>query len=75
MAEIFHLRCRHCGEPFSNGNSAYCKPCNTYLLYRAMPILLGMLMIPPLKPQAVPVKSQFLRGRSRPYPHIKDIMD
>ncbi len=74
MAEIYHLRCRHCGDPFKNGDSAYCKPCNTYLMYKAMPILLGMLALPPI-PSPAPAASHFLRGRTRPYPHLKDIMD
>lgn len=75
MAEIYHLKCRHCGEPFRNGESPYCKPCNTHLMYRALPILLGMLIIPPLQPQTATAPSRFLRGRSTPYPHLKDIMD
>ncbi len=77
MAEIFHIRCRHCNAPFRNGNSAYCQPCNTYLMYRAMPLLLGMLLIPPqpLQPAKAATKSRYFRGRSQPYPHLHEIMD
>jgi hypothetical protein len=45
MANVIHLRCRHCGEPLDNRDEAYCPPCNLYLAYRAMPFLLGMLLI------------------------------
>jgi len=44
MAQLFHLHCRHCGERLTNNSSPYCSPCNLYLCYRAMPLLLGMLM-------------------------------
>jgi len=44
MAQVFHLRCRHCGVQLTNRSLPYCPPCNLYLCYRAMPILLGMLM-------------------------------
>jgi hypothetical protein len=44
MAQLIHIRCRHCGVPLSNRNAPYCPPCNLYLCYRAMPILLGMIM-------------------------------
>jgi len=50
MAQIIHLRCRHCGEPLASRDSAYCPPCNLYLCYRAMPLLLGMLMTGRLLP-------------------------
>jgi hypothetical protein len=44
MAQLIHLHCRHCGEQLTNRSTPYCPPCNLYLCYRAMPILLGMLM-------------------------------
>ncbi len=75
MAEVIHLRCRHCGESYINGTPDYCPPCNTYLMYRALPILLGMLMLPPLQKQPAAAGSHYLRGRKLPYPHLKDIMD
>ena len=75
MAEIIHLRCDHCGEPYTKGTANYCKTCNTSLMYRAMPFLLGMMLLSPLQAQPVPAPSRFLRGRSTPYPHLKDIMD
>ena len=43
MAKVVHIRCNHCGEPLTNREWPYCPPCNLYLCYRAMPILLGML--------------------------------
>lgn len=51
MAQIIHLRCRHCGDPLASRDSRYCPPCNLYLCYRALPILLGMLMTGRLLPQ------------------------
>lgn len=45
MAKGTHLRCRHCGDPLENRDEAYCPPCNLYRAYRAMPFLLGMLLI------------------------------
>ncbi len=44
MAQITRLYCRHCGERLSKGQETYCSPCNLYLAYRAMPILLGMVL-------------------------------
>lgn len=45
MANIIHLRCHHCGEPLENRAEPYCPDCNLYLAYRAMPFLLGMLLL------------------------------
>jgi hypothetical protein len=75
MAEIIHLRCDHCGKPYTKGTTNYCTPCNIHLMYRAMPILLGILLIPPVGPHPAPAKSRFFRGRSQPYPHLHEIMD
>jgi len=78
MAEILHLRCHHCGGALKDRQSAYCPPCNLHLFYRAMPILLGMMMAGPKNPclisEAVPVDAQ---GNSRrlAYAHSKDILD
>jgi len=44
MAQPIYIRCQHCGEQLADRSIPYCPPCNLYLLYRAMPILLGMLM-------------------------------
>jgi len=44
MAVVIYTHCRHCGEQLTSRNTPYCPPCNLYLAYRAMPILLGMLM-------------------------------
>ena len=44
MAHVIQLRCRHCGEPLQNRETSYCPPCNLYLAYRAMPLLLGLLL-------------------------------
>ena len=44
MAHVIHLRCRHCGEPLQNRTMVYCPPCNLYLAYRAMPLVLGLLL-------------------------------
>ncbi len=79
MAEIIHLRCRHCGEPMKNNPWPYCTACNLELCYRAMPLLLGMLMTghrAPVLTKApagnLPQKGQFTR---KPYGHYRDIMD
>jgi len=45
MANVIHLRCHHCGEPLQNRDDPYCPDCNLYLAYRAMPFLLGMLLL------------------------------
>jgi len=45
MANVIHLRCHHCGEPLQNREQPYCPDCNLYLAYRAMPFLLGMLLL------------------------------
>ena len=45
MAAVIHLRCRHCGELLQDREQEYCPPCNLYLAYRAMPLLLGMLLL------------------------------
>lgn len=44
MPNLHYLRCRICHETLQDHTQAYCQPCNLYLMYRAMPILLGMLM-------------------------------
>jgi hypothetical protein len=48
MVKVVHIRCNYCGEPLIDRTRPYCPPCNLYLCYRAMPILLGMLF--PLNP-------------------------
>jgi hypothetical protein len=44
MATIRYLHCRHCGEALSEHDRPYCAPCNLYLCYRAMPLVLGLLL-------------------------------
>ena len=44
MASVHHLRCRHCGELMQNREAEYCPECNMYLAYRAMPLLLGLIL-------------------------------
>lgn len=46
MAKVIHIRCNHCGEPLLDRTRPYCPPCNLSLCYRAMPILLGMMLFP-----------------------------
>jgi hypothetical protein len=53
MAQILHLSCRYCGERLKNPGEAYCPACNLYLCYRAMPILLGMVLTGHLAPDVV----------------------
>lgn len=71
MADISHLRCRHCGEPMQNNPWPYCGPCNFELCYKAMPILLGMLMTSHIAPVPA-VVSKFNR---KSYEHLRYIMD
>ena len=50
MANVIHLRCRHCGEPLQDREQEYCPPCNLYMAYRAMPLLLGLILTGRLAP-------------------------
>ncbi|HAD04265.1 MAG: hypothetical protein A2091_07080 [Desulfuromonadales bacterium GWD2_61_12] len=67
MAAIRYLHCRHCGESLDNHDQPYCPPCNLYLAYRAMPLILGLLLTggfpgrPLPQPVTVPV-TEPLRG-------------
>lgn len=49
MAQLLYSHCRHCGDRLDRNDSPYCAPCNLYLAYRAMPILLGMLFTGQMK--------------------------
>lgn len=79
MAQVVHLRCRHCGEAMKNSPLPYCAPCNLELCYKAMPILLGMLMTGQLGPKIIPArisaKQQNHLSRWKRYPHLRYIMD
>lgn len=44
MGAIHYLHCRHCGEPLDDHEQEYCPPCNLYLCYRSMPLILGLLL-------------------------------
>lgn len=48
MAKIIYLRCRHCGEELRDRGHEYCPPCNLSMAYRAMPLILGLLLLPRL---------------------------
>jgi len=50
MAQILHVSCRNCGVRLKNRSEPYCPACNIYLCYRAMPILLGMVLTGQLAP-------------------------
>lgn len=79
MAQVDHLRCRHCGEALQNRSLPYCAPCNLKLCYKAMPILLGMLMTGQLGPQIIPAPTATKpiepNSRWKRYTHLRDIMD
>lgn len=45
MSSVLYLRCQKCNEILRHNEQAYCADCNIYLMYRAMPILLGMLLL------------------------------
>lgn len=79
MAQVIHLRCRHCGEVMKNNPWPYCAPCNLELCYRAMPILLGMLVLgkpgSPLVPAPATANSNEFKNRWKRYPHLRYIMD
>jgi len=56
MHDVLYLRCRNCGERLTHRHTPWCSDCNLYLAYRAMPLLLGALLLPrPLVPQTAPV--------------------
>ncbi|HEX9779020.1 MAG TPA: hypothetical protein VGA63_12810 [Geopsychrobacteraceae bacterium] len=78
MADIYHLRCRRCGTSSATQQGAYCQPCNLYLCYKALPILLGMLMTgqagPLLQPALQPARSGCIRTR-KAYTHSRFILD
>jgi len=59
MANVIYMRCRHCGELLHDREREYCPSCNLYLAYRAMPLILGMLLLPaaPTRLAHLPVKS------------------
>ena len=77
MAKVVHLRCHHCGDPMKNNPWPYCAPCNLELCYKAMPILLGMLLTGQLAPPHAnrTVTSDNDQSRWRRYPHLRYIMD
>lgn len=78
MAKVIHLRCLHCAEPLNNSTWPYCATCNLALCYKAMPILLGMLLTAQGCPTAPAKAKDFARdgySRWRRYPHLKYIMD
>jgi len=57
MAPLKYTHCRHCSERLTNHDAPYCSPCNLHLAYRALPILLGMLLLGHPAPAPVPVKT------------------
>jgi hypothetical protein len=76
MAEIFHLHCRQCGDAMKKSPLPYCAPCNIDLCYRAMPLLLGMMLtghikLAPSEPGAT------INGQTQwqPYDHLRYILD
>ena len=79
--EVIHIRCRNCGEVINRKGWAYCQPCNLDLFYRAMPILLGMMMMPPVREPSKahtyvpPNPLEKFPRRGFQYAHVKDIMD
>jgi hypothetical protein len=76
MTDIFHLYCRHCGEGMKRSPSPYCRPCNLDLCYRAMPLLLGMMMTGHIKLATGNVDTLIntQKGR-RSYDHLRYILD
>lgn len=79
MAQVFYLRCRHCGEPMKKNPWPYCPPCNIALCYKAMPLLLGMMMTAQKAPSSatvpVTIAHSAEHSRWRRYPHLRHIMD
>ena len=79
MTQVFYLRCRHCDEPMIKNPWPYCSPCNIALSYRAMPLLLGMLMTSPASSSSIPAPVGITQtgefSRWRRYPHLRHIMD
>lgn len=76
MAEILHLHCRHCGEAMKKSTSPYCTPCNLELCYKAMPLLLGMMLTGHIKPiLAKAVARTNAQTQRKPYEHLRYILD
>lgn len=65
MAQVIYTHCRYCGEQLTQRHAPYCTPCNIYLAYRAMPILLGMLLTGKLAPASI---GPYPASSSRHYP-------
>ena len=75
MTDIFHLHCRHCGEGIKQSRSPYCRSCNLDLCYRAMPMLLGMMMTGNIK-LATAKSDKLINTRKgiRSYDHLRYIL-
>jgi len=68
MHDILYLWCRTCGERLTHRHTPWCSDCHLNLAYRAMPLLLGaLLMQRPLIPQRVPAAAHFGRYLRRGY--------
>ena len=66
MAQLIHLHCRHCGDPLVAEKAAYCPACDLALCYRALPLLLGMLLAgQSLQPRHASVGKGLFRARAR----------
>lgn len=65
MHDVLYLRCRSCGERLTHRHTPWCSDCNLNLAYRAMPLLLGALLLQrpfALQPAAATVHSgRYLR--------------
>jgi hypothetical protein len=64
MVQICQICCRHCGVQLTNRSVPDCPPCNLYLCYRAMPILLGMRMTGHLPLNLQPCRAQSPSARA-----------
>ena len=76
MAEIFHLHCRQCGDAIKKSPLPYCAPCNIDLCYRAMPLLLGMMLTGHIKLASSKAGAQInCQVQRKPYDHLRHILD
>lgn len=77
MGQVLHIRCRQCGDQLKDRSWAYCHPCNLQLFYKAMPILLGMLLCSPLGKITTGAEVEFYQTEPKwpIYEHARYILD
>ena len=77
MGQVLHIRCRQCGDQLKNRSWAYCPPCDQQLFYKALPILLGMLVCDPVNNLMAGAQVEFYQTEPKwpIYKHARYILD